>query len=166
MRILLYDGDKGRTFQNPDNTQQYIGYEYNFEKAFNYLGFITDSNLNKSTLLPTSIAGYMQFATVFLVMGNGSPDIKPADIALMKAYLDSGGCIFIEGNNVPYYLYQTDPTFMENYFNNSCTNDGGLGFSGIDTIVADTTDNLDPFFRFYKFVYPANTKPDSSIDVI
>ncbi|MGE3062142.1 MAG: hypothetical protein AB7T10_00700 [bacterium] len=90
MRILLYDGDKGRTFTNPDN-QNKIGYEYNFEKAFNYLGFKTDSTLIKSTILPTSIAGYMQFAAVFLVMGNGSPDIKPVDIQLMKAYLDSGG---------------------------------------------------------------------------
>jgi len=167
MRILLFDGDNGRTFTNPDNSQQKIGYEYNFEKAFNYLGFKTDSNLIKSVSLPTSISGYLQYAAVFLVMGNGTPDnVKAADIALMKAYLDSGGCIFFEGNNVPYFLSQNYPAFIEDYFNNYCLDNGGTGYAGYDTLVTDTTDTTDPFYRLYKFVYPAYTAVDSSVDVI
>ncbi|MDD3802807.1 MAG: hypothetical protein PHW02_00280 [bacterium] len=168
LKILLIDFDEGKTFANPDNSQN-IGYEYNFIKAFKALGFSEDSNLVVKEKIPESFDLIKDYAAIFFITGHRpyvGVDLTVANITNFESYLDSGGCLYIEGNNAPSGIYDKDSLFMFNYFNNSCTDNGGTGFSGIDTIVSDTTDTLDPFFRFYKFVYPANTKPDSSVDVI
>lgn len=168
IKIFLYDGDRGKTFANPDNTQQTIGYEYNYIKALGQLGFSeSNGNLVVSNYLPSTESQYMEYAAIFMIMGNGDPSkVTITDIVKLTAYLEAGGCLLIEGNNVPSYLQSLDSTFIMTYFNNKCLSDGGTGYSGYDTLVSDTTDTSDPFYRLYKFVYPAGTAPDSSVDVI
>ena len=169
LKILLVDSDDGKTFLNPDNNSKSIGYEYNFFKAFEMLGFDTLSGNLKRGKLPLVFNEFKQYAAIFIVFGHSTvdaTDLSLSDIDNLEGYLESGGCLYIEGNNAISHIQGLDSLFLFLYFNNSCLSDGGALFSGIDTIVSDTTDTLDPFFRLYKFVYPANTKPDSSVDVI
>ncbi len=54
-----------------------------------------------------------------------------------------------------------DKEFLNFYFNDSLLDDGGSNYSNIDTLF---TDSNSTFFNFYKFLYPALTPPDYSVD--
>lgn len=164
VRIFLWDNDNGLTFKDPDNPDKYIGYEENLRQSFEILGFSKDShNLDINSTLPP-INELLQYGAVFITCGPRpalTTIISQSDIDKLKEYLDSGGCLYLEGNNIADYLDRTDKNFLNLYFNNYLLYSGGANYSYVETVYTDTTSN---FCRYYEFVYPAGTAPDYSID--
>ncbi len=160
--IYLWDNDNGHEFENPGFTGQFIGYEYNMVKSFEDLGFTeSDSNYGQGIVFPSNPN---ELAAIFIVCGDRDTlenIFSIGDIDQLSAYMDGGGCLYIEGNNIADYLEIKYQDFLLNYFNIAVTS-SGLGHSGYDTIRVDTTFN---FFRSYSLVYPSGTAPDLGIDV-
>ncbi len=100
VKIFLWDNDRELTFENPDKPGALIGYEMNFIKSFEVVGFSEDNgNLTISSLLPdlNSLTGY---GALFIVCGPRSYSeeiISYEDRIKLKEYLNSGGCLYIEG---------------------------------------------------------------------
>ncbi|MDI6699839.1 MAG: hypothetical protein QME48_01205 [bacterium] len=164
IKIFVLDNDSGLKLPDPDNVQVQIGYEENLLQSFSLLGFSVDSNnLRVGYQLP-SYPDILEYGAVFIVCGHRpvSPNILSSnDIENLKNYLDYGGCVYIEGNNIADFLNNYDSEFLNQYFNNYLFYNGGSQYSYIETIFTDT---LSTFCRQYKFLYPAGTPPDYSID--
>ncbi|MGE3062617.1 MAG: hypothetical protein AB7T10_03190 [bacterium] len=165
VNILIWDDDKGATFRNPDNLELFIGYEANLKKSLYKLGFedTLKKNLRVSTTLP-SWKDLVDYAAVFVVCGPRlytDEIMTPTDLSNLRGYLENGGCLYIEGNNVAHFLTVNDKYFLNMYFNNSMSYDGGTTYTGYDTIITDSNSNFCPP---YVFVYPSGTNPDYSVD--
>ena len=166
-KVFLWDNDGGLEFVNPDDPkgEQRVGYDYNLIKAFGDIGFSEKfGNIIVDTKLPTYDI-LMEFASVFIVTGHRIVEddmFTPENISDLMKYMDSGGCVYIEGNNAADYLNTKYNEFFKGYFGMTVI-DPGSQQSYYDTIRVDTTFKL---MRPYKLVYPAGTEPDYGIDVI
>lgn len=164
VKIFLWDNDRELTFEDPDRPGTFIGYEENFIKSFEVVGFSKyNGNLTISSLLP-DLNYLLEYGALFIVCGPRSYSeeiINYEDLKKLKEYLNSGGCLYIEGNDIAHFLDLVDRDFLNLYFNNFLLDDGGSNYSNIDTIF---TDSNSTFCNFYKFLYPALTPPDFSVD--
>ncbi|MEO0288157.1 MAG: T9SS type A sorting domain-containing protein [candidate division WOR-3 bacterium] len=166
IKLYLWDNDYGATFENPDRPGQYIGYEYNVAKALNFLGYITNVNLFISDTIPSRFEQLRNYQALFIVTGHYpvlSRDqmFTSQEVGLMAAYLDSGGCIYFEGNNFLEYLQHYFRSFVYAYFNDTTIT--SIPARGIDTLKTDPNSN---FTRDYTFTYPAYSVSDSGVDFL
>ncbi len=164
IKIYIWDNDHNAQFVNPDNDQQYIGYEYNILKSFKTLGYVENTNLFLRDTLPTSFSNLRNYQALFIVTGHyplitRDPMFVSEEIQLLSMYLDSGGCVYFEGNNILEFLQQNFRGFVYDYFND--TTILSISLTGIDTLSVDLTSG---FTRNYRFAYPAYTVSDSGID--
>jgi len=165
-KVFIWDNDNGFTLSNPDNGND-ISYHYNVMHACSLLGFRRSSgNLDYDVVLPPANV-LLNYAAVFVVNGPRSASqemFTSTQISAMAQYLENGGCLYIEGNNIADFLVNYSGSayrgFINNYFNNGLEFNGGTVYSGMDTIETDTTSFCHP----YMFLYPANTPPDYSVD--
>ncbi|MDD3803523.1 MAG: hypothetical protein PHW02_03935 [bacterium] len=163
--VLVVDKDTGLKFRNPDNPEIYIGYEYNLIKSLNSLGFSdANKNIKVTTAVPT--AGELKYyAAVFVVCGPRAYTeeiLTSTEFQNLYEYLEGyGGCLYMEGNNIAHFLTAKNPEFLNRYFNNKLSYDGGTTYTGYDTIITDSTSS---FCRPYTFIYPSGTAPDYSVD--
>jgi hypothetical protein len=163
----LWDNDNGGVFENPDVPNQYIGYEYNFEKAFFSLNFDHDTmefgNLYETAVLP-SYSELIQYGAVFIVCGNRDryqEILSSQQINDLTLYLDAGGCVYIEGTNIAEFLNEASQTFLNDYFGNFLSYGGDTSYSGFGMLLSDPESYL---FRPYTFIYPDSTVVDISVD--
>lgn len=166
IKIYLWDNDYGATFENPDRDGQYIGYEYNIVKALNYLGYINNVNLFVCDTLPSRFEQLRSYQALFIVTGHypiasRNEMFGSSEVGLMATYLDSGGCIYFEGNNFMEYLQHYYRTFVYEYFNDTTIT--SVVSRGIDTL---KTDPNYTFTRDYTFTYPAYSVADSGVDFL
>lgn len=166
IKLYLWDNDYGATFVNPDRPGQYIGYEYNVAKALNFLGYTTNLNLFIADTLPSRFEKLRNYQALFIVTGHYpilSRDqmFTSQEVGLMSAYLDSGGCIYFEGNNFMEYLQHYFRSFVYAYFNDTTIT--SIVARGIDTLKTDPTSS---FTRDYTFTYPAYSVSDSGVDFL
>jgi hypothetical protein len=165
VNILVWDNDKGATFRNPDNIEKFIGFEYNMVEALKDVGF--DESVNKNLYITSTLPSWkdlVAFSAVIVICGPRpytDEILSSTDRYNLREYLDMGGCLYIEGNNIAQFLNVKDKDFLNNYFNNNLTYDGGTTYTGYDTIVTDTNSR---FCRPYTFIYPSGTAPDISVD--
>ncbi|MCK4523737.1 hypothetical protein KAU15_02320, partial [candidate division WOR-3 bacterium] len=161
--IYLWDADGDLKLRNPDNPEYFIGYEYNFIKAFGHLGISEeDKNLTIGDKFPPSPE---EISAMFLIFGHRSASdtiLTTTDVERLKSYLEGGGCLYIEGNNaVDYFKQSGNEWFTRDYFNIELISPGD-GYAYYDTIRTDTNFT---FFRNYSLVYPSGTVPDWDLDV-
>lgn len=166
IKLYLWDNDYGATFENPDRDGQYIGYEYNVVKALNSLGYVNNINIFISDTLPTTFEKLRNYQALFIITGHYpivSRDqmFTNNEITTLSTYLDSGGCIYFEGNNFLEYLQYYFRSFVYEYFND--TTIISINTRGIDTLKVDQTSN---FTRDYTFTYPAYSVSDSGVDIL
>ncbi|MEO0236859.1 MAG: T9SS type A sorting domain-containing protein [candidate division WOR-3 bacterium] len=166
IKLYLWDNDYGATFENPDRAGQYIGYEYNVAKALNFLGYTTNVNLFICETLPTRFEQLRNYQALFIITGHYpilSRDqmFTSQEVGLMAAYLDSGGCIYFEGNNFMEYLQHYFRSFVYAYFNDTTIT--SIPSRGIDTLRTDPAYN---FTRDFTFTYPAYSVSDSGVDFL
>jgi hypothetical protein len=166
IKLYLWDNDYGATFENPDRPGQYIGYEYNVAKALNFLGYTTNVNLFIADTLPSRFEQLRNYQALFIITGHYpvlSRDqmFTSQEVGLMAAYLDSGGCIYFEGNNFLEYLQHYFRSFVYAYFNDTTIT--SIVARGIDTLKTDPTSS---FTRDYTFTYPAYSVSDSGVDFL
>lgn len=167
-KVFLWDNDAGLEFFNPDDPkgEQRVGYEYNLIKAFGDIGF---SEKFGNIIIDNKLPSYdilKEFSSVFIATGHrpvGDDMFTAENISDLMKYMDeSGGCVYIEGNNAVEYLSTKYSEFLKGYFGMRLA-DAGSGQSYYDTIRVDTTFEL---MRPYKLVYPAGEEPDYGIDEI
>jgi len=100
VKIFLWDNDRELTFENPDKPGTFIGYEENFIKSFEVVGFSKNNgNLTVSSLLP-DLNSLTEYGALFIVCGPRSyleEIISYEDRIKLKEYLNFGGCLYIEG---------------------------------------------------------------------
>lgn len=162
-KVFIWDNDRGATFINPDDSKE-TGYEGNFIKAFDRLGYNEkNGNIAYGTTLPSAATLANEYSAVFVICGNqpASGEILPdKEIQTLTYYLENGGALYLEGNNVTHYLEMKNRDFLNTYFNNALL-DTGTEYSGYDTLVIDTASS---FTHGYEIVYPAGSAPDLGID--
>ncbi len=166
VKIFVFDNDSGLKLRDPDNPDRFIGYEANLLQSFSLIGFSVDSNNLRSDYSLPQYPDILEYGAVFIVCGHRSASsnlLSSQDIITLSRYLDNGGCVYIEGNNIAEFLNANYVDFLNQYFNNFLLNNGGSQYSYIETIFTDT---VSTFCRQYKFVYPSGTFPDFSIDVL
>jgi len=116
MHILIIDNDGGSTYINSDGDKK--GYEESIIEAMRYIGFSESSNnLTVMDNIPenNAISGY---SAVFIINGrDGHSPPNPSFIKNAEKYLESGGCLYIEGEDVFEKIYSEYPEFLEDYFN-------------------------------------------------
>ena len=164
IKVYLWDNDYGATFYNPDNPTQLIGYEYNLLKSFNKLGFTQGTNLFYGDTLPRRYSLLNDYAAIFIVTGHHpiasrNQMFTSSQIDSLSRYLDAGGCVYFEGNNVMEFLKLYFPVFFAKYFNDTIVSSPYSRY--IDTLITNT-----PFCRNYKFAYPTHTVADSGVDYL
>lgn len=166
IKIYLWDNDFGAQFINPDVDQLLIGYEYNLLKSFKTLGYVENVNLFLRDTIPSTFSNLRNYQALFIVTGHyplitRNPMFTLEEIGLLSMYLDSGGCVYFEGNNVLEFLQQNFRSFVYDYFND--TTDFSISLRGIDTLRVDQTSG---FTRNFSFAYPAFTVSDSGTDLL
>lgn len=161
-RIYIWDNDGGKDFVDPDDPQgeKRIGFEANFIKAFESVGF--KENIVVSEDFPSRPE---DFSAIFIVAGDRQADgtiFKLEQVQMLIDYLENWhGCLYMEGNNIIEDLDKIGATdFLKTYFNIVMTSPGE-GYAGYDSIRTDTTCDI---FRDYTIVYPAGTQVDYNID--
>lgn len=165
-KIYLWDNDYGAVFPNPDNTQLNIGYEYNVKKALNKIGFTDNVRLFEADTMPRSYNRLSQYAALFIVTGHYPVDYRStmftaSEIDTLAKYLNWGGCVYFEGNNVMEYLKLNYPAFYSRYFNDSI--EAITQRYAIDSLMTDPTTT---FCRYYRFNYPESSVSDSGVDLL
>lgn len=161
-QVYIWDDDFGYQFPDPDGLEPVpIGYEQNLIKAFEGLGF-DETNLRTGTSLPV-YDELITYAAVFIVMGNaipGLPLMTWESQELLQAYLDYGGCIYLEGNNAAEFFALQGSSFLAQNFNIDLEHPG-IEQSGYDTLI---TDPAGTFMNDYTFLFPTGTAADNGID--
>ncbi len=160
--IYVWDNDNNLKLRNPDNPEYFIGFEYNFVKAFRDLGISEeDKNLTIGDKFPLNPE---ETSAIFIVCGtrpSSDEMFTTTDMQRLKIYLENGGCLYIEGNNVVDFFQKSgNAWFTRDYFNIRLLS-AGDGYAGYDTVRTDTNFT---FFRNYSLVYPEGTAPDWGID--
>ncbi|HAF07899.1 MAG: hypothetical protein XD76_0555 [candidate division TA06 bacterium 32_111] len=164
LKVYVWDNDYGAIFYNPDNSTQLIGYEYNLLKSFSKLGFNQGTNLFYGDTLPRRFSMLNDYAAIFIVTGHHpiaarNQMFTSSQIDSLSRYLDAGGCVYFEGNNVMEYLKINYPVFYGKYFNDTIVSTPYSRF--IDTLITNTS-----FCRDYIFAYPTHTVADSGVDYL
>lgn len=165
-QILLWDNDFGMQFPDPDQLEPVlIGYEENMIQAFEKLGFSEgNGNLTIVNNLPNP-EELMKYAAIFMVSGHADLAFQLLDWEeqeILSIYLDNGGCLYMEGNNIAEFLNEQGSEFLGAYFNLIMESPGNEQ-SWYDTLFTDSTNN---FMHDYVFLFPAGEVIDMGIDVI
>lgn len=165
-KIYLWDNDYGAVFVNPDDDQTNIGYEYNVKKALNAIGFTDNVKLFEADTMPKKYSKLSEYAAIFIVtghypLGTRVPVFSLAEIDTLSKYLNWGGCVYFEGNNVMEFLKLNYPVFYAKYFNDTITQINPS--STIDSLISDPATS---FCKYYKFNYPENSVSDSGVDIL
>ncbi|MDD3803071.1 MAG: hypothetical protein PHW02_01625 [bacterium] len=165
-KIYLWDNDYGAVFVNPDDGQTNIGYEYNVKKALNKIGFADNVRLFEGDTMARQYTKLSQYGAVFIVTGHYPVDYRSAmfttaEIDTLAKYLNWGGCVYFEGNNVMEFLKLNFPVFYSRYFNDSI--EVVAQRYAIDSLMTDPTSS---FCRYYRFNYPESSVSDSGVDFL
>ncbi len=164
-KILIIDKDRDTGFYDPYSSK-YIGYEKYWINSLNQLGFSTDSNNLEIRISIPPIETLLSYAVTIVEcghLGTGDIPISSYEFDLLSDYMDNGGCVYMEGNNLAEYMYLIGYDDFLNYYFNLRLNSNGNTYSYFDTIKTDTTNT---FFHDFFFFYPAESPPDSENDEI
>ncbi len=174
IKIYVFDNDDGLLMPNPDDLgQTNIGYEQNIISALEDLGFSnTNGNLVVEDTIPILAKNGKEviddYAAIFVICGHRSASdsnlLTSDEINSLDIYLQNGGCVYMEGNNIAEFLSNNYPLFLNTYFNAYLIDPGSDQVpSGYDTIITDTASH----FGFnYEFVFMPNTVVDLGNDII
>ncbi len=159
IKVSVWDNDGDLTFFSaPDN--KLIGYEPKIIEALNSIGINHDSgNLTVSSSMPD----FSKYSAVFIVCGHRHAEeilLNDKDVKAIRKYLEKGGCIYLEGNNIMEDLEKAYQEFQHDYFNVQLKS-AGEAYSGIGYLETNTeggiTNDID-------FSFPAWSEPDISVD--
>jgi len=155
-RVFVWDNDLGNTFIDPE-TNTRVGCETNIINALKSLGITPEVG----TVLPNLDSLIQSYDILFIVNGWNQGDIIGAlERKNIGAFLDTGNCVYLEGNSMAEVYTDVDPTFL-GYFGTKFISQGNPN-GNVDTLIGASGSIADGL----KFAYPYNTVADSSIDEV
>ena len=155
-RVFVWDNDQGNAFDDPE-TQKRVGCETNIIYALKSLGIEPQVD----TILPDADSLIQSYDILFVVNGWNRDDIIGAfERKNIEAFLDTGNCVYMEGNSMAEVYSKVDTIFL-NYFGTKFVSSGNSN-GNIDTLIGAPKSIADGL----KFAYPSGTDADSSADEI
>lgn len=150
-RVFVWDNDQGNAFDDQEIGKR-VGCETNIVNALNSLGITPDVG----EVLPDIEVLLNNYDVLFIVNGWNLGDIIGSlERKNIEAFLDSGNCVYLEGNRMAEVYSEVDPTFL-GYFGTRFISQGNPN-GNIDTLIGAPGSIADGL----KFQYPYGTVVDT-----
>lgn len=156
--VIVWDNDNNTRFMSDDGIL--CDYEDNIINSLLQIG-LCNNDIKLFEQSP-DWNDMKDLSAVFIIMGNREESMfTDSDIHNLGKYLDKGGCLYIEGNNVVEYLESNYPDFIHYYFNVTL-HSSSQDYANCDTLEAVVSE----FANGRIFAYPKNSEADLGTDAL